>query len=89
MACPDRLPDPVSDFTDAADGLEQSCADLVGQPINKITTAPNGDATPATPITAADCTAGRQDDDRRGDAHRPGPVQLPAAARTGLAVAVW
>ncbi len=47
---------PASDFTNAADGLEASCADLVGQPINKVTTEPNATATPATPITAGDCT---------------------------------
>lgn len=47
---------PSSDFTNAADGLEASCADLVGQPINTVTTEPNATATPATPITAADCT---------------------------------
>jgi hypothetical protein len=45
---------PTSDFTDLADGLEASCADLTGQPINKITLA-SGDVQPATPITAADC----------------------------------
>ena len=47
---------PVSDFTAAADGLEQSCVDLIGQPINQLSTAVNGTPTPATPITAADCT---------------------------------
>lgn len=47
---------PSSDFVAAADGLEQSCADLVGQPINVITT--EADATPvaAEEITSADCT---------------------------------
>lgn len=47
---------PVSDFTAAADALEQSCTDLVGQPINELTIEP--DATPvlADPIVAADCT---------------------------------
>lgn len=47
---------PVSDFTAAADGLEQSCLDLVGQPINLVSTAVNGTQSPATPITAGDCT---------------------------------
>ena len=47
---------PISDFTDAADAFEQSCADLVGAPINKVSTATNGTPTAATPITAADCT---------------------------------
>jgi Zn-dependent metalloprotease len=45
---------PTSDFTDLADGLEASCADLTGQPINKITLGA-GDVQSATPITAADC----------------------------------
>ena len=39
-----------------ADGLEQSCAELVGQPINKLTTTPNATPVAAAPITAADCT---------------------------------
>ncbi|MDO9455332.1 M4 family metallopeptidase, partial [Nocardioides sp.] len=47
---------PSSDFTNAADGLEQSCADLIGKTINKITTTPNGGATPVASIVAADCT---------------------------------
>ena len=45
---------PTSDFTDLADGLEASCADLTGKPINKVTLGAN-DVQPATPITAADC----------------------------------
>lgn len=45
---------PTSDFTDLADGLEASCADLTGKPINKITLGA-GDVQAATPITAADC----------------------------------
>ncbi|MBC2934334.1 M4 family metallopeptidase [Nocardioides sp. zg-1228] len=45
---------PTSDFTDLADGLEASCADLTGKPINKITLGA-GDVQPAAPITAADC----------------------------------
>ena len=47
---------PGSDFTAAADGLEQSCTDLIGQAINKVSTETNGGQTPATSITAADCT---------------------------------
>jgi Zn-dependent metalloprotease len=47
---------PSSDFVAAADGLEQSCADLVGQPINQVSTETDGTPTPAEPITAADCT---------------------------------
>lgn len=45
---------PTSDFTDLADGLEASCVDLTGKPINKVTLG-NNDVQPATPITAADC----------------------------------
>ncbi|WP_460809944.1 M4 family metallopeptidase [Nocardioides salsibiostraticola] len=46
---------PGSNFVAAADGLEASCADLIGQSINTLTTTP--DATPilAEPITASDC----------------------------------
>ncbi len=47
---------PGSDFIDAADGLEQSCTDLVGMPINQVSTETDGGQTPATSITAADCT---------------------------------
>ncbi len=55
---------PVSDFEDLADGLEASCTELTGDPINEVTlgnpTEPDGSdgaATPelADPITAADC----------------------------------
>lgn len=46
---------PISDFTSAADDFEQACTDLVGQPINKLSTAVNGTQSPATPITATDC----------------------------------
>ncbi|WP_167736783.1 M4 family metallopeptidase [Nocardioides sp. 1609] len=48
---------PSSDFTAAADGLEASCSDLVGQPINKLTTAVDATPTAAPSITAADCTS--------------------------------
>jgi Zn-dependent metalloprotease len=48
---------PSSDFVAAADALESSCADLVGQPINKVTTAVNATPEAAEPITAADCTS--------------------------------
>ena len=47
---------PASDFTAAADAFEASCADLVGQPINKLSVVPNAPPAAATPITAADCT---------------------------------
>ena len=48
---------PSSDFIDAADGLEQSCTDLIGQPINKISTKTEEGATAVTPIAAADCAS--------------------------------
>ncbi|WP_459974697.1 M4 family metallopeptidase [Nocardioides pyridinolyticus] len=57
---------PISDFENLADGLEASCTDLQGDPINAVTlgnpTEPDGSdgaATPAAadPITAADCAA--------------------------------
>ncbi|MBD3926050.1 M4 family metallopeptidase [Nocardioides cavernae] len=47
---------PTSDFTDHADALAASCRDLTGQPINKLTVAPNATPVAATPITATDCT---------------------------------
>ncbi len=47
---------PTTDFTDHADALEASCADLVGEPINVLTTATNAPPNPATPVAAADCT---------------------------------
>ncbi|WP_282580292.1 M4 family metallopeptidase [Nocardioides sp. InS609-2] len=47
---------PTSDFVDHADSLAASCTDLIGQPINQLTIARNATPTPATPITAADCT---------------------------------
>jgi hypothetical protein len=47
----------TTDFADHADALEQSCADLVGQPINNlsVTSTPGGVSTQA--ISAADCTS--------------------------------
>ncbi len=47
---------PSSDFTAAADALEASCADLIGAPINELTTEANATPVAAEPITAADCT---------------------------------
>ena len=47
---------PGSDFTAAADALEQSCADLVGMSIFQVSTETDGGQTPAAPIVAADCT---------------------------------
>ncbi len=46
---------PSSDFTIAADALEASCADLVGQPINRLTTEAQATPEAAAEITAADC----------------------------------
>lgn len=48
---------PQSNFVDAANAFEQSCTDLVGQPINKLTTATNATPVAATPITATDCAS--------------------------------
>lgn len=48
---------PQSNFIDAANAFEQSCVDLVGQPINKLTTAPDATPVAATPIAEADCTS--------------------------------
>ncbi|RYB92008.1 hypothetical protein EUA93_18055 [Nocardioides oleivorans] len=48
---------PQSNFTDAATAFEQSCVDLVGQPLNKLTTAPNATPVAATPIAAGDCAS--------------------------------
>ncbi|MBD3914716.1 M4 family metallopeptidase [Nocardioides hwasunensis] len=48
---------PQSNFTDAANAFEQSCADLVGKPINKLTTQPNATPQAATPIAAGDCAS--------------------------------
>lgn len=48
---------PSSDFVAAADALETSCSDLVGKPINVVTTEPEATPAAAEPITAADCTS--------------------------------
>ncbi|WP_310528951.1 M4 family metallopeptidase [Nocardioides sp.] len=47
---------PTSNFTDMADALDASCADLTGTAINKVSVTPNG-AQLAAPITAADCAS--------------------------------
>jgi Zn-dependent metalloprotease len=47
---------PASDFVAAADALETSCTDLVGQPINEVTAEPEAGPTPADPVVAGDCT---------------------------------
>ena len=46
---------PTSDFTDHADSLEAACSDLIGQPIDKLTVAPDATPVAAEAITAADC----------------------------------
>ncbi|WP_340538216.1 M4 family metallopeptidase [Nocardioides sp. GXZ039] len=46
---------PTSDFTNAADAFESSCEDLVGKPINELSTETEGTPAAATPITAGDC----------------------------------
>lgn len=48
---------PSSNFVDAADALEQSCTDLVGEDINVVTTEANATPELADPITAADCVS--------------------------------
>jgi hypothetical protein len=50
---------PTSDFSDLADGLAASCADLSapGTVINKVSVEPNAVPVPADPITAADCAS--------------------------------
>ncbi|WP_416958033.1 M4 family metallopeptidase [Nocardioides sp. T5] len=48
---------PQSNFIDAANAFEQSCVDLVGQPINKLTTQPDAAPVAATPIAAGDCAS--------------------------------
>ncbi|HYG95166.1 MAG TPA: M4 family metallopeptidase [Nocardioides sp.] len=57
---------PTSGFPELADGLEASCATLIGAEINQLTigspTQPDGsdgaaEAAPAEPVTAADCAA--------------------------------
>ncbi len=48
---------PTSDFAVLADGLEASCTELTGEPINQMDVTPEAGPTPATPIAAADCAA--------------------------------
>jgi len=48
---------PTTKFTDHADALEASCTDLVGQPINELSTDPNESAVSGEVIGAADCAA--------------------------------
>ena len=47
---------PSSNFSEFATALSTSCTDLVGDPINVLTTAPNAPPVAATPVTAANCT---------------------------------
>jgi Zn-dependent metalloprotease len=46
---------PTSDFADHADALEASCQDLVGRPINRLTTAAQAAAQPAQSVRTSDC----------------------------------
>ncbi len=46
---------PVSGFPELADALEDSCDDLVGQPINQLSTAADDTQTATDLITSADC----------------------------------
>ena len=46
---------PTSDFVDHADSLEQSCADLTGEPIKELSLTEGANPGDAEPITAADC----------------------------------
>ncbi|MEO5851357.1 MAG: M4 family metallopeptidase [Nocardioides sp.] len=48
---------PTSNFRDAADAFEASCADLVGEAIKKISTATNATPVAASPVTAGDCAS--------------------------------
>ena len=47
---------PVSNFTDMADAIESSCADLVGKQLAALRFGPNEHDTYDKKITAADCT---------------------------------
>ena len=47
---------PTTDFADHADALKAACVDLVGQPINNLSTAINDSSASNELITAADCT---------------------------------
>jgi len=47
---------PTTDFADHADALRAACADLVGQPINNLSTAPDDSSVSDEVVTAADCT---------------------------------
>ncbi|KRF20751.1 M4 family metallopeptidase [Nocardioides sp. Soil796] len=46
---------PATDFTDHADSLAQACTDLVGQPINELSTDPDSTAVSDQVISATDC----------------------------------
>ena len=48
---------PTSNFVDFANGLDSACLSLIGQEILEVSTDPESPGDPATPITAADCTA--------------------------------
>jgi len=48
---------PSSDFTDHAESLEQSCADLVGQKVNNLSTTSTPNRGPKPTITAGNCAS--------------------------------
>jgi Zn-dependent metalloprotease len=47
----------TSDFEDHANALDASCADLIGQPINNLSTTPGSSTVSNELISAADCTS--------------------------------
>ncbi|HET8962057.1 M4 family metallopeptidase [Nocardioides sp.] len=47
---------PTTDFADHADALRSACADLVGQPLNNLSTEPDDSTVSTEVISAADCT---------------------------------
>jgi Zn-dependent metalloprotease len=48
---------PTTKFPDHADALEASCTDLIGQPINELSTDPNDSSVSSEVIAASDCVA--------------------------------
>src|SRR5262245_5149866 len=48
---------PTTKFADHADALEASCTDLIGQPINELSTDPNDSAVSNEVIDASNCAA--------------------------------
>lgn len=48
---------PTTDFADHADALEQACQDLIGAPLNTLTTVPGAGGVSSEVINSADCAA--------------------------------